>query len=103
MFDVKLQKLGLENKVIDLKKVIEEKENLLSSKTEYLRKLQDNLKQVHAKMEGLRDPDGMRNFRKLLNVFDRDIDYITAEKDAQYTAMKNVVAMMDKMGKEKAI
>ena len=54
-------------------------------------------------MEGLRDPDGMRNFRKLLNVFDRDIDYITAEKDAQYTAMKNVVAMMDKMGKEKAI
>ena len=45
----------------------------------------------------------MREFRKLLNSFDRDIDYITAEKEQQYWAMKQVVKIMDQMGEERAI
>ena len=52
-------------------------------------------------MEGLRDPNGMMDFRRLLNQFDRDIDYITKEKDEQYTAMGQVCKMMDKFEEER--
>ena len=44
MYDSRLEKLTLQNKVIDLKKQVSERDDLLSSKTEYLRKIQDNLK-----------------------------------------------------------
>ena len=67
MYDAQLEKMTLQQKLDELKKQVNERDDLLSSKTEYLRKLQDNLKSVHAKMEGLRDPSGMRDFRKLLN------------------------------------
>ena len=35
--------------------------------------------------------------------FDQDLDHITAEKEQQYSAMKQVVNIMETMGKEKAI
>ena len=68
-----------------------------------MRQLQENLKKVHATIEGLRDPAGMRDFRKLLMRFDQDLDHITVEKEQQYSAMKQVVNIMETMGKEKAI
>ena len=54
-------------------------------------------------MEGLRDPNGMMDFRRLLNQFDRDIDYITKEKDEQYSAMNHVCKMMDELENERLI
>ena len=95
--------LSLNQQIEEKTKIITEKDHSLHHKTEYMRQLQENLKKVHATIDGLRDPSGMRDFRKLLMRFDQDLDHITAEKETQYSTMKQVVNIMETMGQEKAL
>ena len=76
-----LEKIGLQATIDQLRKELVETRHSLSSKTEYLQKLQDNMKKINASIEALKDPSGLRDFRKLLDKFIVDIDYITEEKE----------------------
>ena len=98
-----LEKIELQANIAKLEKTVAEREHSLSSKTEYLHRLQENMKKVNASVEALRDPTGLRDFRKLLDRFIVDINYVTDEKEQQYTTMKQVVAIMENMGEEKAL
>ena len=70
LFDNQMEILDLKQQIEEKTKIITEKDHSLHHKTEYMRQLQDNLKKVHATIDGLRDPSGMRDFRKLLMRFD---------------------------------
>ena len=51
--------------------------------------------------ESLRDPTGLQSFKRLINSFTVGLDSILAEKEQQYSTMKQVVRIMDDIGEKR--
>ena len=59
------------------------------------------LDQERLRIEELKDPTGLHDFKRLIDSFTTGFDTILEEKEQQYNTMKSIVQMLDELGKHK--
>ena len=93
-------RMSMEAKLEKLLAQIESLEKLIEGKNMQIKKLHEAVVQQELRFESLRDPTGLQQFKRLINSFTAGIDSIYAEKDTQYSTMKQVVRIMEDMEKK---
>jgi len=57
-------------------------------------RLMDNYRQLYQVIQGYKDPAAMADFRRTLTQMEKDLNYLTQEKEVQYKHMEDAITLM---------